>query len=106
MKRSRPLPIASRSNPTGTITTNRILAALLAREYKHLAPRLEHVTLKRGQIIYRADQRIESVYFPEDAVVAMVDRMDDGRTIEVGIIGGEGIAGSREFLLVQDSIAS
>jgi len=61
-------------------------------------PRLEHVTLKRGQVIYRADQRIDSVYFPEEAVVAMVDRMHDGRTIEVGIIGREGILGINIFL--------
>ena len=98
VKRSRPLPIASGGSRTGSVTSNSILAALLAREYKHLAPLLEHVTLKRGQIIYRADQRIESVYFPERAVVAMVDRMDDGRTIEVGIVGREGIVGLNIFL--------
>lgn len=77
---------------------NSILAALMASEYKHLLPRLEHVTLKRGQVIYRADQRIDAVYFPEEAVVAMVDRMDDGRTIEVGIIGREGLVGINIFL--------
>jgi CRP-like cAMP-binding protein len=74
-------------------TSNHILAALLAREYKHLKPRLEHLRLERGQIIYRADQRIDSVYFLDEAVVAMMDRLDDGRTVEVGIIGNEGIVG-------------
>ena len=77
---------------------NSILAALLGTEYKHLAPRLEHVTLRRGEIVYRADQEIESVYFPEDAVVAMVDTADDGRTVEVGIVGREGIVGINIFL--------
>lgn len=72
---------------------NRILAALLATEYKHLLPELEHVALTRGQVIYRADQDIEEVYFPEEAVVAMVDSMDDGHTVEVGLIGREGIVG-------------
>jgi hypothetical protein len=43
------------------------------------------VTLKGGDLIYRADQKIEYVYFPEEAVVAMIDSMDDGRTVEVGI---------------------
>lgn len=80
--------------PTG----NSILAALLATEYRHLLPKLEHVTLKRGETVYRADQRIEAVYFPEDAVVAMVDSMDDGRTVEVGIIGREGLVGINIFL--------
>jgi CRP-like cAMP-binding protein len=73
---------------------NRILAALLATEHKRLLPKLEHVALTRGQVIYRADQDIEEVYFPEEAVVAMVDVMDNGRTFEVGIIGREGVVGS------------
>lgn len=77
---------------------NRILAALLATEYRQLAPRLEHVALKRGQVIYRADQDIEHVYFPEDAVVAMVDTTEDRRTVEVGIIGREGMVGVNIFL--------
>jgi CRP-like cAMP-binding protein len=77
---------------------NSILADLLASEYKHLLPLLERVTLTRRQVIYRADQRIDWVYFPEEAVVAMVDRMRDGRTTEVGIIGREGIVGINIFL--------
>lgn len=77
---------------------NRILAALLATEYKHLLPKLERVTLKRGQIVYRADQQIDAVYFPESAVVAMVDTTEDNRTVEVGIIGSEGFVGINVFL--------
>ena len=33
------------------------------------------------------------MYFPEEAVVAMVDSMDNGRTVEVGLIGREGNVG-------------
>lgn len=88
----------ARNRPVNAAVGNSILAALLAGEYKRLLPRLEHVALERGQVIYRADERIDSVYFPEEAVVAMVDRMQDGRTIEVGIIGREGIVGINIFL--------
>lgn len=84
--------------PAGIAVRNSLLAALLATEYKRLLPRLEHVTLKRGEIVYRADQQIEAVYFPEEAVVAMVDTTDDGRTVEVGVIGREGIVGINIFL--------
>jgi CRP-like cAMP-binding protein len=77
---------------------NSILAALLATEYKRLLPKLEHVTLRRGEIVYRADQEIEAVYFPEEAVVAMVDTAEGGRTVEVGIVGREGIVGINIFL--------
>ncbi len=77
---------------------NRILATLLATEYKRLLPKLERVTFKRGEIVYRADQQIDEVYFPEDAVVAMVDTTDDDRTVEVGVIGCEGFVGINIFL--------
>jgi CRP-like cAMP-binding protein len=90
--------VSRRAPPAGAAGRNRILAALLASEYKRLLPRLEHVMLKRGEIVYRADQDIEAVYFPEEAVVAMVDTTDDRRTVEVGIIGREGIVGITIFL--------
>ena len=38
------------------------------------------------------------MYFPEEAVIAMVDTTDDRRTVEVGIIGREGIVGINIFL--------
>jgi CRP-like cAMP-binding protein len=84
--------------PAGTPLGNDLLAALLASQYRHLAPKLEHVTLKRGEVIYRADQDIDEVYFPENAVVVMVDTTEDQRTVEVGIIGREGIVGINIFL--------
>ncbi len=82
----------------GNPARNSILASLLASDYKRLLPKLEYVILKGGEIVYRADQRIEHVYFPENAVIAMIDSMDDGRTVEVGIIGREGIVGINIFL--------
>lgn len=87
-----------RALPAGIPVRNGILAALLATEYQRLLPKLEHVALKRGEIVYRADQEIEEVYFPEDAVVAMIDTTDDRRTVEVGVIGREGIVGINIFL--------
>jgi CRP-like cAMP-binding protein len=86
--------------PSGTDfpVTNGILHALLNSEYKHLRPKLESVDLKRGETIYQADQRIDHVYFPETAVVAMIDTVEDGGTVEVGIIGHEGMVGINIFL--------
>jgi len=91
---------ASKSKPAraSSPVRNDILRALLASEYKHLSSKFEKVELKFGQIIYQADQRIEYVYFPETAVVAMVDTMEDGSSIEVGVIGHEGMVGINIFL--------
>src|SRR5687767_3129001 len=77
---------------------NDILRALLNSEYRRLRPKFEHVDLKVREIIYQADQSIEYVYFPENAVVAMIDTVEDGSTIEVGVIGHEGMVGINIFL--------
>jgi len=83
---------------TGSAVRNDILRALLDSEYKHLIPMLEHVNLKVGDIIYQADQRIDHVYFLETAVVAMIDTLEGGGTVEVGVIGHEGMLGINIFL--------
>ena len=83
---------------TGSPVRNDLLRALLSSEYKHLSPKLEPVDLKLGETIYQADQRIEYVYFPETAVVAMIDTEEGGGTVEVGIIGHEGMVGINIFL--------
>lgn len=93
-----PIPKRKGTLAAGPAIANDILSALLATEYKRLLPRLEHVNLKRGEVIYRADQKVEYVYFPEDAVVAMVDTTSDQRTVEVGVIGREGLVGINVFL--------
>ncbi len=86
------------SPTTATPLRNGILAHLLGSGYSRLRPRLEHVVLKHGATLYRADQQIEYVFFPEDAVVAMVDSLHDRRTVEVGVIGHEGMVGINIFL--------
>ena len=90
----------NKRHPSGTHLPLKsdILRALLNSEYKHLRPKLERVDLQRGEIIYRADERIEHVFFPETAVVAMIDTVEDGATVEVGVIGHEGMVGINIFL--------
>ena len=87
-------------HPSGTVlyVKNDILRALLKSEYRHLSPKLERVDLQRGAIIYQADQRIDHVFFPETALVAMVDTVEGGATVEVASIGHEGMVGINIFL--------
>jgi CRP-like cAMP-binding protein len=42
------------------------------------------------QRIYEAEEKINDVYFPLDAVLSVVARMEDGSEIEIGTIGREG----------------
>ena len=72
---------------------NQILAAIPTDEYDRLLPDLEFVDLPLGQILYKSGEVIEHVYFPNDALISLITHMKDGTTIEVGLIGRDGMSG-------------
>lgn len=82
---------------------NRILAALPPEEYKRLAPHLEFVQLSHGEILYQTGAAIEHVYFPTNALISLVSRLTDGASVEVGVIGYEGVIGFSLLLGVDKS---
>jgi len=77
---------------------NRILARLPRKDYHRLLPALELVSLKFGQVIYRAGEAIKHVYFPNDCMVSLLTPMGDREVSEVGLIGKEGVAGVQAAL--------
>ena len=81
-----------------TPVENQLLAALLTAEYEHLAAHLEQVNLSLGEVVYQADAPIRYVYFPETAVISLLSTMEDGSTVEVGLVGREGMLGIRILL--------
>lgn len=74
---------------------NQLLAALDKTEYRDLFSQLQRLSLGLGESIYEADGPIDHVYFPETAVFSMLATMQDGRTVEVGPVGNEGLVGLR-----------
>lgn len=72
---------------------NLILAGLPRKEYNRLLPDLEFVSLPPGEKLYKSGDAIEYVYFPSDGLVSLVTHMKDGTTVEVGIIGRDGMVG-------------
>ena len=83
---------------------NRLLAALPRQEYSRLRPHLEKVSLRLRDILYEPSGPIPHVYFPLDGVVSLVIIMDGGFSLEVGIIGNEGMVGTPVFLGCQSSL--
>jgi CRP-like cAMP-binding protein len=73
--------------------TNRVLASIPAKEYKRLQARLEPVELKYGQVLYEPGKSISHVYFPIDCLISLLTAVDKRRTLEVGMVGNEGMAG-------------
>jgi CRP-like cAMP-binding protein len=72
---------------------NHILSALPEEEYGRLQRHLNHVELRRGEVIYEPNEPIRHVYFPFHATVSLVAVMEDGSEVEVGVCGGEGMVG-------------
>ena len=71
--------------------TNRFLRALPQSTFEHIRPALEPVSLERGQVIGRINHRVEYLYFLNRGLVSLVKTMRDGRTVEIGAIGIEGV---------------
>jgi CRP-like cAMP-binding protein len=74
-------------------TTNNILAALPPEEFKPLAANLRSVRLKLGEILFEPEQKIDHVYFVTAGVVSLLAALEDGATVEAGVIGNEGMVG-------------
>ncbi|HEY0079599.1 MAG TPA: Crp/Fnr family transcriptional regulator [Pyrinomonadaceae bacterium] len=82
---------------------NRLLAALPKKEYQRLLPELEQVTMPFAAVLYEPDERIRHVYFPNDSIVSLLVEVADRSTLEVGIVGNEGLAGISVFMGVDTS---
>ena len=72
---------------------NKILAALPSKEYNRLLPHLTSVSLSSGETLYETKGRIKHVYFVNGAVVSLVTHMGEGPSVEVGLVGNEGMVG-------------
>jgi CRP-like cAMP-binding protein len=51
------------------------------------------VTLDNGHVVHEVGAPVEQVYFPETAVLSIVQVMREGAAAEVGMVGREGICG-------------
>ncbi len=72
---------------------NWLLAALEPKDLAYLEPHLESVILPKGTILYEAGDPIRYTYFPHDAVVGLINVMEEGQFVEVASFGREGLFG-------------
>jgi len=76
-----------------TAAGNRILDALPPNEAASIVPYLEGISLKTSDVLYGVGDPLRAVYFPTNSVLSAVAVMHDGRLVEIGTIGREGMAG-------------
>jgi CRP-like cAMP-binding protein len=77
---------------------NALLAALPREGYAQLLPGLEPVVFALGDIVYEPGGHLNYVYFPTSAIVSMVYTLENGATVEMGLVGKEGVVGIALFM--------
>lgn len=87
---------------TETTPKNLILQLLPVEIYEKAKAHLEPFEMPLGRNIYRPDETISHVYFPETSVISVVTYLENGDCVETGIIGNDGVAGA-ETALYQNS---
>jgi CRP-like cAMP-binding protein len=79
--------------PYDSHVANQLLSALPAEELAGLLTKLEPVDVTPGTVLYEAQRPMQYVYFPDDAVVSLLAVAEARMTLEVGLVGREGMLG-------------
>lgn len=82
-------------------TKNRVLQELARSSpevHAQLFAELEPILLERGAVLGLPRNPTESVYFPESGIVSLIASTRTGDSLEVAIVGREGVAGIADAL--------
>lgn len=82
-----------RTNADGKPVRNRILLSIPPREFRAIRPYLEFVSLRHHAVLHEPTRRLLHAYFPNGGLISMVVATEDGRMVEAGVVGHEGVAG-------------
>lgn len=72
---------------------NTILAGLSDEESARILVHLEFVDISNSVRLYNAGDHISHVYFPQSALILLLNPLASGETLEVGMVGFEGAFG-------------
>ncbi len=72
---------------------NQLLAALPGSDQRRFVGECELVDLAFAEVLYTPWDRIGHVYFPIRGFISLIMPVDDGASLEVGLVGNEGMFG-------------
>jgi CRP-like cAMP-binding protein len=95
--KSRPPTVSSLKPPSsdgdGNHIHNHILLGLPTKESEKLFPKLELVRLKTHHVLHEPGDSLKSAYFCNSGLVSILSVFEDGKSVEVGLVGNEGFIG-------------
>ena len=74
--------------------SNKLLASLPNEDFQLLIPHLSFEQLASGTVLAEPGVEVDHVYFPLSGAVSLLVVMRDGKTIETGTVGREGVVGA------------
>jgi len=72
---------------------NSVLRALSRQESQRLLASCKQVSLTYGDILCEPGEQIRHVYFPDNGLISLLTPVSDHASVEVGLVGSEGMAG-------------
>ncbi len=88
---------SGRSSAEGALIRNRILLALPDNEFQTLRPLLTLQELPRYATLHEPGAVVEFAYFLNSGLVSMVVVTREGKMVEVGVVGNEGLVSTPVF---------
>jgi CRP-like cAMP-binding protein len=82
-----------RTSKAGEVIQNEILVSMIDSEFQLIRSHLEHVELPSHRSLCEPDELFQFVYFPNAGLISIVVVLSNGKTVEAGLIGKEGIVG-------------
>ncbi len=91
-------PFTEEKYPVRSMLSNRFLNALDDGEFARLAAHLQTISFKSGEVVYQPENHCNYIYFPETAVFSQINTLESGKTVEIAMIGHEGVIGLSSIL--------
>jgi CRP-like cAMP-binding protein len=89
--------------PSPRAAVNRLLEALPASDLRRILATCDTVELAFADVLYTPKERIRHVYFPTGSFISLIMPIDKASSLEVGLIGSEGMFGIPLALGVDES---
>lgn len=89
-------PAAAKSSLTdghGNRIHNQILLRLSSKESEPLLSKLEFVRLNVHHVLHETADVLKSIYFCNSGMISILSVFPDGKSVEVGLVGKEGVVG-------------